>query len=98
MPMWSSFTLYRLETNVRSATALGIVGAGGIGQTPYESIRSFQYADTAAQVIPVVVTVIVIDIVSARIRKTLKTLVWWFGSPLHSCRKLIKRTSEPKPH
>jgi phosphonate transport system permease protein len=71
MPLWSSFTLYRLETNVRSATTLGIVGAGGIGQTLYESIRSFQYADTAAQIIIVVVTVIVLDLVSARIRKTL---------------------------
>ena len=71
MPMWSSFTLYRLETNVRSATTLGIVGAGGIGQTLYESIRAFQYAETAAQVIVVVVTVIVLDLVSARIRKTL---------------------------
>jgi phosphonate transport system permease protein len=71
LPLWSSFTLYRLETNVRSATTLGIVGAGGIGQTLYESIRSFHYADTAAQIIVVVVTVIVIDIVSARIRKVL---------------------------
>jgi phosphonate transport system permease protein len=71
MPLWSSFTLYRLETNVRSATTLGIVGAGGIGQTLYESIRSFQYADTAAQVIIVVVTVIAIDLISARIRKAL---------------------------
>src|SRR5262249_2818252 len=43
LPLWSSLTLYRLETNVRSATTLGIVGAGGIGQTLYESIRSFQY-------------------------------------------------------
>ena len=40
MPLWSSFTLYRLETNVRSATVLGIVGAGGIGQTLYENIRA----------------------------------------------------------
>ena len=71
MPLWSSFTLYRLETNVRSATTLGIVGAGGIGQTLYESIRSFQYGETAAQIIIVVVTVIVIDLVSARIRKVL---------------------------
>jgi phosphonate transport system permease protein len=71
LPLWSSFTLYRLETNVRSATTLGIVGAGGIGQTLYESIRSFQYAETAAQVIVVVVTVIMIDLVSARIRKAL---------------------------
>lgn len=71
MSLWSSFTLYRLETNVRSATTLGIVGAGGIGQTLYESIRSFQYADTAAQIIVVVATVIVLDLVSAQIRKTL---------------------------
>jgi phosphonate transport system permease protein len=71
MPLWSSLTLYRLETNVRSATTLGIVGAGGIGQTLYESIRSFQYGETAAQVIIVVVTVMVIDMLSARLRKTL---------------------------
>jgi phosphonate transport system permease protein len=51
---------------VRSATTLGIVGAGGIGQTLYESIRS-----AAAQVIIVVVTVMVIDMLSARLRKTL---------------------------
>jgi phosphonate transport system permease protein len=71
LPLWSSLTLYRLETNVRSATTLGIVGAGGIGQTLYESIRSFQYAQTAAQIIIVVATVMAIDMLSARIRKSL---------------------------
>ena len=40
MPLWSSFTLYRFETNVRSATVLGIVGAGGIGHSLYENIRA----------------------------------------------------------
>ncbi len=71
LPLWSSLTLYRLETNVRSATTLGIVGAGGIGQTLYESIRSFQYAETAAQVMIVVATVVAIDLLSARIRSRL---------------------------
>jgi phosphonate transport system permease protein len=71
IPLWSSFILYRLETNVRSATTLGIVGAGGIGQSLYESIRAFRYAETAAQMIIVVAAVIVIDIVSARLRKAL---------------------------
>jgi phosphonate transport system permease protein len=71
LPLWSSLTLYRLETNVRSATTLGIVGAGGIGQTLYESIRAFQYAETAAQVLIVVVTVVIIDVASARLRKSL---------------------------
>src|SRR5262245_36928206 len=71
LPLWSSLTLDRLETNVRSPTTLGIVGAGGIGQTLYESIRSFQYAETAAQIIIVVVTVVAIDLLSARIRRKL---------------------------
>ena len=71
VPLWSSFILYRLETNVRSATTLGIVGAGGIGQTLYESIRAFHYADAAAQMIVVVVSVVVIDMASARLRKAL---------------------------
>mgnify|MGYP000138553594 CR=1 FL=1 len=71
VPLWSSYTLYRFETNVRSATVLGIIGAGGIGQTLYESIRSFQYAETAAIIIIVVVSVMCIDILSARLRAML---------------------------
>ena len=71
IPLWSSFILYRLETNVRSATTLGIVGAGGIGQTLYESIRAFHYAETAAQMLIVAAAVIVIDLFSARLRKAL---------------------------
>ena len=71
IPLWSSLVLYRLETNIRSATTLGIVGAGGIGQTLYESIRSFHYGDTAAQIIIIVVTVILLDLISARIRRVL---------------------------
>ena len=71
MPLWSSYTLYRFETNVRSATVLGIVGAGGIGHSLYENIRSFHYSETAAIIIIVVLTVMLIDILSARIRKVL---------------------------
>jgi phosphonate transport system permease protein len=71
LPLWSSYTLYRFETNVRSATVLGIVGAGGIGQPLYESIRSFQYAEAAAVIIIVVATVILIDLISARLRALL---------------------------
>jgi phosphonate transport system permease protein len=71
IPLWSSLVLYRLETNIRSATTLGIVGAGGIGQTLYESIRAFQYAETAAQMLIVAATVMVVDLLSARLRKAL---------------------------
>lgn len=71
MPLWSSFTLYRFETNVRSATVLGLVGAGGIGHSLYENIRGFNYAETAAIIIIVVATVMLIDLISARIRAQL---------------------------
>lgn len=69
LPLWISFSLYRFETNVRSATVLGIVGAGGIGQILFESIRGFYYAETAAILIIVVITVSLIDLLSQRLRK-----------------------------
>ncbi len=69
MPLWISYSLYRFESNVRSATVLGIVGAGGIGMILWEVIRGFQYAETAAIVIIIVVSVSLIDIVSQRLRR-----------------------------
>ncbi|NJM35312.1 MAG: phosphonate ABC transporter, permease protein PhnE [Rhodomicrobium sp.] len=71
LPLWSSYTLYRFDTNVRSATVLGIVGAGGIGQSLYENIRSFNYSDTAAILLIVVATIVIVDMVSAVLRKML---------------------------
>lgn len=71
MPLWISFTLYRFEANVRSASVVGMVGAGGIGVVLWEIIRGFQYAETCAVMLIIVVTVTVIDLVSARIRKAL---------------------------
>ena len=69
LPLWISFSLYRFETNVRSATVLGIVGAGGIGQILFESIRGFYYAETAAIIIIVIVTVSIVDILSQQLRR-----------------------------
>jgi phosphonate transport system permease protein len=69
MPLWISYTLYRFESNVRSATVVGMVGAGGIGVVLWEIIRGFAYAETCAVMIIIVVTVSVIDLLSARIRK-----------------------------
>ncbi len=69
MPMWASYSLYRFESNVRAATILGIVGAGGIGMPLYEGIRSFAYPETCAVLIVIVATVVVIDLISAQVRK-----------------------------
>ncbi|MEM8839345.1 MAG: phosphonate ABC transporter, permease protein PhnE, partial [Pseudomonadota bacterium] len=71
LPLWSSLSLYRFETNVRSATVLGIVGAGGIGFSFYESFRAFQYDKAAAIIIIVVISVSLIDILSSQLRKLL---------------------------
>ncbi len=69
MPLWVSFTLYRFESNVRSASVVGMVGAGGIGVVLYEVIRGFQYAQTCAVLLILVASVTLIDVASARLRK-----------------------------
>lgn len=69
LPLWISYSLYRFESNVRLATVIGIVGAGGIGQILWEYIRGFYYAETAAVMIVVIATVSLLDIFSQRLRK-----------------------------
>jgi len=69
MPLWLSYSLYRFESNVRSASVVGMVGAGGIGVVLYEVIRSFQYAQTCAVLIMLALTVTLIDMFSAWLRK-----------------------------
>ncbi|GJG93584.1 phosphonate ABC transporter, permease protein PhnE [Cupriavidus pauculus] len=71
LPLWLSFALYRFESNVRSASVVGIVGAGGIGTVLWEIIRSFQYAQTCAVMIIIILFVVAIDVTSAQIRKVL---------------------------
>jgi phosphonate transport system permease protein len=71
LPLWISYSLYRFEANVRSASVVGMVGAGGIGVVLWEIIRGFQYAQTCAVMIIIVVSVTLIDLASARIRKAL---------------------------
>lgn len=69
MPLWSSYALYRFESNVRSATVLGIIGAGGIGQSLYEAIRGFSYPEAAAIMLIIIGSVMLLDILSAQLRK-----------------------------
>ena len=71
MPLWVSFALYRFESNVRSASVIGLVGAGGIGQVLWEIIRAFRFQETCAVMVIIVVTVTVIDGVSQQLRRLL---------------------------
>jgi phosphonate transport system permease protein len=68
LPLWISFALYRFESNVRSASVVGMVGAGGIGVVLFESIRGFQYAQTCAALIIMVAVVSAIDLLSSWLR------------------------------
>ena len=71
MPLWVSYALYRFESNVRSASVVGMVGAGGIGMVWWDVIRAFQYAQTAAVLLMLVVSVSLIDLASAQLRRAL---------------------------
>jgi phosphonate transport system permease protein len=68
LPDLISFTLYRLETNIRAASVLGLIGAGGIGYLMNSSFRTFQYQEAAAIVIVLIALVMLVDYLSARLR------------------------------
>lgn len=68
-PYFVSMVLYRFESDVRSATILGFTGAGGIGVYLYDKLKSFENGDVTTILLLVVVTVALIDRVSATIRK-----------------------------
>lgn len=69
LPLWISFSLYRFESNVRSATVVGMVGAGGIGVTLWESMRGFNFQQTCAVMIVIILSVVIIDLISQQLRK-----------------------------
>ncbi len=70
---FASFTLLRFEINVRAATVLGFVGAGGIGQDLMEAIRKFYYSDVSAILVLIIAVVMTIDIATQYLRRALLT-------------------------
>jgi phosphonate transport system permease protein len=68
LPDLISFTLYRLETNIRAASVLGLIGAGGIGYLMNSSFRTFQYQEAAAIVLVLIALVMLVDYLSSRLR------------------------------
>lgn len=71
MPLWVSYSLYRFESNLRSASVVGMVGAGGIGVVLWEVIRGFQFDKTCAVMIMIILLVTAVDMISSRIRRLL---------------------------
>jgi phosphonate transport system permease protein len=71
LPVLASQVLYFFESNTRSATIIGIVGAGGIGQYLTELIRVLELQQVAFLVLMILVTVAAIDWVSGRLRRAI---------------------------
>ena len=68
LPVIAGQVLYFIESNVRSATIIGIVGAGGIGLHLAEQIRVMEWRQVSFLILMILVTVAVIDWISSRFR------------------------------
>ncbi|WP_035853416.1 phosphonate ABC transporter, permease protein PhnE [Deefgea rivuli] len=69
---WIAVILYRFEVNLRSATVLGMVGAGGLGFELLSSLKLFKYPEAATCIIVIAVMVIAADAVSSRLRRAIQ--------------------------
>jgi phosphonate transport system permease protein len=72
LPSFVANNLYILDRNVRMATMLGIVGAGGIGYELQSSFRMFEYERVSAIIILIFITIFVIDHLSSFVRSKIK--------------------------
>jgi phosphonate transport system permease protein len=73
-PVILSQVLYYFESDTRSATVIGIVGAGGIGLYLYEEIRTLEWTHVAFLILMILVTVALIDALSGALRR------WFIGA------------------
>lgn len=71
LPVLISQVLYYFESNTRSATIIGIVGAGGIGLTLSEQIRTLEWQTVCFLIILILATVTAIDFLSTRLRRAI---------------------------
>ena len=72
IPSFVANNLYILDRNIRMATMLGIVGAGGIGYELQSSFRMFEYERVSAIIIIIFITIFFIDHLSSFIRSKIK--------------------------
>jgi phosphonate transport system permease protein len=68
VPQYIAYTLYILDRNVRMATVVGIVGAGGIGQELKGRYDIYNYGHVGTILVVIFITVFLLDQISARVR------------------------------
>jgi phosphonate transport system permease protein len=71
MPQLVSYALYRWENNIRIATVLGVVGAGGLGQMLYLSLSLFKEPEASSVILAMLILVAIVDALSAWLRRWL---------------------------
>ena len=71
IPPFTSFTIYRWDINVRTATVIGMVGGGGIGLYLIQWIQLNDFRSVSAAFIAIAVVVILLDFISAKVRERL---------------------------
>ncbi len=71
LPLLLGYTVYMFEYNVRAASILGLVGAGGIGFYLYTYVNSFQYDKAVTALLLLLVVVTVLDAASSYLRARL---------------------------
>ena len=72
LPLLWGYTLYMFEYNIRAASVLGVVGAGGIGFELVNYIRGFEYNKATTMMLVLLIVVTCIDIVSSQLRRHLE--------------------------
>jgi phosphonate transport system permease protein len=71
LPTVAGVSIYRWEINIREATILGLVGAGGIGMALQSSIDSLAWSSVSVILLTILGTVLLAEVVSTRVRRTL---------------------------
>jgi phosphonate transport system permease protein len=69
LPNFLSYILLRFESDIRSASVIGMVGGGGIGFYLWDTLRAFNDREAATVILLIVAMVTCVDIISARIRR-----------------------------
>lgn len=69
LPQLLAYSLYRWENNIRMASVLGFVGAGGLGQMLYVSLSLFQEAQATTVILAMLALVLLVDICSSQLRQ-----------------------------
>jgi phosphonate transport system permease protein len=69
VPQFIGYAIYRLDVSIRSATVLGLVGAGGLGFSLIQTMKLFKYHETATCILVIFLLVLVSDWICGRLRR-----------------------------